>query len=153
MAKTVSNSRRQLHFQNEPKIIISKKDSKYLVTDMLATTISCMMLMATRSSKIPEEYLICAQSYLECIKNEKKTHPPNITAILTYIKDYRRNKSLCKSKYAMGDNLFNRNKNSTKVNLPKFSMIQNKTKKPRTQNNKKGSGDVSGSLLTSKKLS
>lgn len=49
--------------------------------NMLAVTISCVMMMAA-NLQVPEDYLNWAQRYLECIKDEENTNPQNVLGIL-----------------------------------------------------------------------
>lgn len=63
--------------------------------NMLAVTISCVMLMAAEAN-VPEQHMKWAETYLKCIKTEEDNHPPNIQGILNHIRYLRepgRNKS------------------------------------------------------------
>lgn len=52
--------------------------------NMLAVTISCVMMMAA-DLRVPEDYLVWAQSYLQCIRDEEGTNPPNIQGLINEI--------------------------------------------------------------------
>ncbi|KAF2880038.1 hypothetical protein ILUMI_26159 [Ignelater luminosus] len=57
--------------------------------DVLAVTISCVMLMASDVPDIPEEYLKWAEDYLACIRDLKGNYPYNVKGILNYIRYLR----------------------------------------------------------------
>ncbi|XP_031358977.1 uncharacterized protein LOC116182579 isoform X5 [Photinus pyralis] len=53
--------------------------------EMLAVTISCVMMMATDATDIPDEYFIWADNYLSRIKDNLGKNPPNVKGILDHI--------------------------------------------------------------------
>lgn len=53
--------------------------------EMLAVTISCVMMMATDATDIPNEYFIWAQNYLSRIKDNLGKNPPNVKGVLDHI--------------------------------------------------------------------
>lgn len=69
----------------EPDLVLGISDPVYDTMNLLATTISCVMLLASGVNNMPEDYLIWTEQYLECIKNPDGRHPPNILGILNHI--------------------------------------------------------------------
>lgn len=59
---------------------------------MLATTISCVMLLAAGVHQIPEEYYIWTERYLDCMRDPQMRYPPNILGILNHIEMLRQGK-------------------------------------------------------------
>lgn len=64
-------------------------ESDLTCDDMLAITFSCVMLMASASDEISEEYFIWAENYLSCIKDEGGNYPTNVQGILNHIEFLR----------------------------------------------------------------
>lgn len=81
--------------------------------NMLAVTISCVMLMAS-DSKVPEEHMKWAETYLKCIKTEEDQHPPNIQGILNHIR-YLKDPKKAKSKDSVGKGGGSRSQSREKV--------------------------------------
>ncbi|KAF5278481.1 hypothetical protein FQA39_LY05970 [Lamprigera yunnana] len=93
-AKVIDNSmsRSKRIIESMKKEPFSLKKSKVKVDecdDILAATISCVMMMAIGAHDIPEESLIWADNYLSRIKNVNGEYPPNVMGILNHIKSLR----------------------------------------------------------------
>lgn len=72
---------------------IESDNSEDFADNMLAITISCVMLLAANVKAIPEEYMVFAERYLCCIKDENDMHPTNVQGILNHIRHRLRMKS------------------------------------------------------------
>ncbi|KAG5891875.1 hypothetical protein JTB14_015893 [Gonioctena quinquepunctata] len=59
--------------------------------DMLAISITTIMLLAANHKEISTDHLRWTMSYLECVKDEYGCNPPNVTGILNHIKTIKRN--------------------------------------------------------------
>ncbi|KAF5304174.1 hypothetical protein FQR65_LT08068 [Abscondita terminalis] len=53
--------------------------------DMLAVSISCVMMLASNAENIPDEYFVWTDNYLSRIKDENGKYPPNVKGILNHI--------------------------------------------------------------------
>ena len=57
-------------------------------SQLLITTLSTVAMMA-RGKELPKECYQWSRAYLETIKNDDGTTPPNVSAFLKYIDDFR----------------------------------------------------------------
>lgn len=69
---------------DETDTVVGISNVMHDTINMLAVSISCVMMMAA-DIKVPEDYLVWAQSYLQCIKDDEGLNPPNIQGIINEI--------------------------------------------------------------------
>ncbi|KAK4875760.1 hypothetical protein RN001_012182 [Aquatica leii] len=70
----------------DKQFIFKKTEAKIDDCDeMLAITISCVMMMASNTNDIPDEYFVWADNYLSRIKDGNGKLPPNIEGILNHM--------------------------------------------------------------------
>ncbi|KAK5644909.1 hypothetical protein RI129_006209 [Pyrocoelia pectoralis] len=76
----------------DPKFSLKKSKVRLEECDeMLAITISCVMMMAANATDIPEEYFIWADNYLSRVKDNLGEYPPNVKGVLNHIAFLRPN--------------------------------------------------------------
>lgn len=69
---------------DETDTVVGISSQLHDTINMLAVTVSCVMLMAA-DLKVPEDYLVWSQNYLQCIKDDEGTNPPNVQGLLSEI--------------------------------------------------------------------